>query len=192
MIELSRLRACALAAVLLAAAAPPASAELFFDVGAHVTRLNTDIPEGPTLTATGGGAHFGIGVRRALARGNDIGIRLEAEQVDSNTYLAFRMLDYRFNFSERLGLGFFFGAARLDTGEAAYGWYFGAGVQFKELLPAWDLGIDLRFGDSLQRDSVLPTDPPITGPRDDIFYEADGISVYLSRSFGSRSNARDR
>lgn len=190
MLEPARLPVLALATALLAVTAPPASAELFFDLGAHVTRLDTDIPEGPKLSTTGGGAHLGIGVRRTLAGGNDIGIRLEAEQVDSNPYLALRVLDYRFHLSERLGLGFFLGAARLDTGEAAYGWYFGTGVQLKKLLPAWDLGIDLRFGDSLQRDSVLATDPPITGPRPDLFYEADSISVYLSRGFGGRASGR--
>src|SRR5690606_20319797 len=131
-----------------AATAPPAAAEMFFDLGAHVTRLTTDVPDGPILSPTRSGAHVGIGVRGTLEAGNDIGIRLEAEKVGSNPYLAFRMLDYRFNLSERLALGFFFGAARLDTGEAAYGWYLGTGVQFKKLLPAWDLGIDLRFGDS--------------------------------------------
>lgn len=192
MFEPARFSRLALAAVLFASAAPPAAAEMFFDVGAHVTRLDTDIPEGPKLSTAGGGAHVAIGVRRSLAGGNDIGIRLEAEQVDSNPYLALRVLDYRFNLSQRLGVGFFLGAARLDTDEAAYGWYFGTGVQLKKVLPAWDLGIDVRFGDSLQRDSVLPTDPPITGPRPDIFYEADSVSVYLSRGFGGRSNARTR
>src|SRR5690606_16777239 len=43
----------AVAAVLFAGAAPPAAAELFFDLGAHVTRLDTDIPEGPKLSTTG-------------------------------------------------------------------------------------------------------------------------------------------
>lgn len=173
-----------------AAAARPAAAELFFDVGAHVTRFYTDIPEGPKFSTTETSPHLAVGVRRALPSGNDIGVRLEAELLDSNAYLAFRVFDYRLDLSERLRLGFFFGAARLDTGEAAFGWYFGTGVQFKELLPAWDLGVDLRFGDSLQRDNVLPTDQPITGPRSDTFYEADGISVYLSRGFGGRRSSR--
>lgn len=184
------LRSALVAVILLAATAPPAAAEIFFDVGAHSTRLDTDVPDGPMLSTKSSGAHVGIGVRRTLERGNDIGIRLEAERVDSNPYLALRVLDYRFNLSERFALGFFFGAARLDTDEAAYGWYFGTGLHVKKLLPSWDLGIDVRFGDSLQRDSVLPTDAPITSPRNDYFYEADGVSVYLSRGFGKRSNAR--
>lgn len=190
MSEFARFFRLAVAAMLLAAAAPPAAAEMFFDLGAHITRLDTDVPEGPKLSTTRSGAHVGIGVRRMLAGGNDIGIRLEAEQVDSNPYLALRVLDYRFNFSDRLALGFFFGAARLDTDEAAYGWYFGTGVQLKKLLRGWDLGIDLRFGDSLQRDSILPTDAPITSPRDDYFYEADSVSIFLSRGFGARAERR--
>jgi hypothetical protein len=192
--ELARLSVYTLAAALLAAVAlpAPASAEVFFDVGAHVTRFETDVPEGPKLAARGGSAHLGIGVRRMLARGNDIGIRLEVAKVDSNPYLALRVIDYRINLSERFGLGVFFGAARLDTGDAAYGWYAGAGAHFKKVLPAWDLAIDVSFGDSLQRDSVLPTDPPISGPRPDFFYDTASLSIYLSRGFGSRSSERDR
>lgn len=192
MTDLVRLSCLAIASLLLVAGSPPVSAEMFFDLGAHITRLDTDVPAGPKLSTKDGSAHVGIGVRRALASGNDIGVRLEAESVDSNRYLALRVLDYRFRLSERLALGLFFGAARLDIDEAAYGWYFGAGLHVKRVLPAWDLGIDVRFGDSLQRDSILPTDVPVTGPRNDYFYDADSVSVYLSRGFGARSNAGSR
>ena len=53
----------------------------------------------------------------------------------------------------------FFGAARLDLATPAYGYYLGTGVQVKELWPSWSLAIDLRYGDKIARDNVLPTDP---------------------------------
>ena len=92
-----------------------------------------------------------------------------------------RALDYRFHASERLAVGAFFGAARLDLATPAYGYYLGGGVHFKELIARWDLGLELRFGDKVARDNVLPSDPQ--GGRPDNFYDLSGISVYLSRRF---------
>jgi hypothetical protein len=44
-----------------------------------------------------------------------------------------------------------------------------------------DLGIDLRYGDKLARDNLLPTDPQ--GGTPDNFYDVSGIAVYFSRRF---------
>jgi hypothetical protein len=48
-------------------------------------------------------------------------------------------------------------------------------------LPNWDLGIELRLGDKIARDNLLPSDPQ--GGRPDNFYDLSGISLYLSRRF---------
>jgi hypothetical protein len=101
--------------------------------------------------------------------------------VDSELLLALRLVDYRFNVSDRLGFDAFFGAARLSLGTPAYGYYLGGGVQLKQLVAKWDLGIDLRYGDKIARDNVLPSDPQ--GGSQDNFYDLTGISVYLSRRF---------
>jgi hypothetical protein len=63
----------------------------------------------------------------------------------------------------------------------AYGYYLGGGLQIKDLLPAWDLSFDLRLGDKIARDNLLPTDPQ--GGRSDNFYDLSGFSIYLSRRF---------
>jgi hypothetical protein len=44
------------------------------------------------------------------------------------------------------------------------------------------LALDVRIGDKLARDNVLPTDPQ-GGNRPDTFYDLRGISIYLSRRF---------
>ncbi len=75
----------------------------------------------------------------------------------------------------------FAGAARLDLDTPAYGYYLGGGVQIKELWPRWSLGLDLRFGDKLARDNLLPSDPQ--GGRPDNFYDLSGLTIYLSRGF---------
>ena len=56
-----------------------------------------------------------------------------------------------------------------------------AASQLKELWPSWSLAIDVRLGDKLARDNLLPTDPQ--GGRPDNFYDLQGLSVYLSRRF---------
>jgi hypothetical protein len=54
-------------------------------------------------------------------------------------------------------------------------------VELKELWPSWTLAIDVRFGDKLARDNLLPSDPQ--GGRPDNFYDLTGLSLYLSRRF---------
>jgi hypothetical protein len=121
-----------------------------------------------------------LGVRRELANGS-IGARVELDDVDGDALLAVRALDYRRHLTPRLAVTGFLGAARLDLATPAYGYWLGGGVQLKELLPGWDLGVDLRYGDKIARDNLLPTDPQ--GGKQDNFYDLSGIAVYLSRRF---------
>jgi hypothetical protein len=164
-----------------AALASPAEAELFVDLGLAATRVEADIATLPdTQTDTHGGLHVGAGVRRELARGS-IGARLELDDVDGDLLLAVRAFDYRRHLSERLAVTAFVGAARLHLATPAYGYYLGGGVVIKGLLPSFDLGIDLRLGDKIARDNLLPSDPQ--GGRPDNFYDLAGISLYLTRRF---------
>ena len=94
-------------------------------------------------------------MRRELRGGGNIGVRLELDDVDSNLLIAVRALDYRYSISDRLAVGAFLGAARLDLATPAHGYYLGGGVQLKELVRGWDLSIDLRLGDKLARDNLL-------------------------------------
>jgi hypothetical protein len=111
----------------------------------------------------------------------DIGVRLELDVLDSDLLLAVRALDYRYNLSDRFAIGAFIGAARLDLATPAYGYYLGGGVQFKEIMPRWDLSLDLRFADKIARDNILPSDPQ--GGRPDNFYDVSGIGLYLGYRF---------
>jgi hypothetical protein len=163
-------------------AAGPANAEIFFDVGANASRIEAKIANiDDTVDTSSGGLHVGIGARRKIGTSGDIGVRLELDSVDSDLFLAVRALDYRRHVSERLAVGFFLGAARLDLATPAYGYYLGAGVTFKEVLPRWDLGLDLRFGDEVARDNLLPTDPQGGSP--DNFHDVTSLGLYLSYRF---------
>ena len=166
----------------LALGATDAAAEAFVDIGASASDLEATVAnQDATIDTSTSSVHLGLGIQRRLSGGNDIGVRLELDEVDSELLLALRLIDYRFNVSDRLGFDAFFGTARLSLGTPAYGYYFGGGVQLKQLVAKWDLGIDLRYGDKIARDNLLPTDPQ--GGSQDNFYDLTGISVYLSRRF---------
>jgi hypothetical protein len=160
----------------------PARAEWFVNFGASANDLQSKLAlSDEWVGETNGSAHVGIGVRRAAGAKNDIGARVEIDNVDSNLYIAIRAVDYRRHVSEKVAVGFFLGAARLDLETPAYGYYWGGGVTLKDLLQSWDVGIDLRSGDNLARDNLLPSDPQGGSP--DNFHEVLSLTFYLSRRF---------
>ena len=168
-------------AIVAASIAREAAAEGFIDVGANSTNVEADIASQPEkVESDSSGWHVGGGFRRELERGS-IGVRLELDDIDGELLLAVRAFDYRRHLTERLALTAFAGAARLDLDLPAHGYYLGGGVQIKDLLPKWSLSVDLRIGDTLARDNLLPTDPQ--GERPDNFYDLTGVAIYLSRGF---------
>ena len=165
----------------------PSARSRFFDVGLHGSRIESRIANrDDTVSVNDAGIHLGIGARRSVSEKADIGFRLELDSIDSNALLTVRAFDYRRHLSERLAINTFLGAARLDLATPAYGWYLGFGVQWKALTPEWDLNLDVRFGDKVARDNLLPTDPQGGSP--DNFHDVTGVTLYLSRGFRARRN----
>jgi hypothetical protein len=169
------------ASALLAILAPGAArAEVLVDFGVNSTRVEADIATYPsTLTTTTSGYHVGAGIRRALKRGS-FGARIELEDIDSNLLIAVRALDYKHAFTQSLSIGGFIGAARLDLATPAYGYWLGGALEY-DFSPHWAVSFDLRIGDKLARDNLLPSDPQ--GGRPDNFYDLHGFSLYLSHRF---------
>jgi hypothetical protein len=157
--------------------------ELFADVGANIYRVRTDIlnedqrTTGPRHT----GAHFAIGARRFVSDHNDLGMRVELDEIEGHNLVGVRLLDYRYRFRLPLAVTAFLGAARYDLATPAYGLYYGAGLQWRNILPGWDLGAEARFNDSIARDRALPSEPQ--GPRPDSFYDIWGGTLSISRHF---------
>jgi len=171
-------RVFGVAAFVAVALVHEAAAEVFFDLGFNATSIDADF--GATLeqvSTDASGLHLGLGLRRELKQGS-IGARLELDDLDGETLLAVRALDYGRHISERFTLTAFAGAARLDPDTPAYGWYLGGGVLLRDLWPRWSLGLDVRIGDKLARDNF---DPQAVRPDD--FYDLSGVSLYLSRGF---------
>ncbi|HVP35257.1 MAG TPA: capsule assembly Wzi family protein [Steroidobacteraceae bacterium] len=161
-------------------------AEWFVDLGANANSVRTDINGQAPITTTpvGFGGHFGLGARRAVSTHNDLGVRLELDEVDGHSLIGARAIDYRYRYDNGLALGLFAGVDRYDLATPAYSVYFGAGVQWRNFLrglPGWDLGLDFRYAQNVARDRVLPSD--VTGPRPESFYKISSGVLYLSRHF---------
>ena len=182
--SLGALRVLSTAALAVAAllGAAVTSADAFVDVGAQSARVEAKIAlQDAKVDSTESGFHVGLGAARAFGRRSEIGVRLELDNLGSDLLIAVRALDYRRHINDRLAVGGFIGAARLDLATPAYGYYLGGGVYFKELISSWDLGIDLRYGDKVARDNLLPTDPQGGSP--DNFYDITSLSLYLRHRF---------
>jgi Capsule assembly protein Wzi len=158
-------------------------AERFVDVGMNVNEVRTSIePALPQITSkVGFDPHLGLGARRAVSANNDLGVRVELDQVDGHTLIGVRALDYRYRFTDSFALGFFFGFARYNVATPAYSEYAGFGGLWRNIIPKWDLGLDLRYAQNVARDHVLASDPQ--GPRPETFYKIETGLLYLSRRF---------
>jgi hypothetical protein len=174
-------RACLYAAASLSAAAPTwVQAEVLIDFGVNASQIDAKIANiQPFITTHSDGYHVGAGVRRALEHGT-FGVRLDVEDVGSDQLIALRALDYQHAFSERISVGGFIGAARLDLATPAMGYWLGASFEYR-LSPKWAVSMDLHYGDRMARDNLLPSDPHGGSP--DNFYSVRGIALYLSRRF---------
>lgn len=161
-------------------------AEWFVDAGVNASQVRTDPgPPNPINTSSVGfGPHFGLGARRAVSANNDLGVRLELDQVDGHSLIGVRPIDYRHRYGDAFALSLFGGVDRYDVATPAYSVYFGVGAQWRNVLPGLpncDLGLDLRYGQNIARDKVLPTD--VSANRPDTFYKIASGVLYISRHF---------
>ena len=157
--------------------------EIFVDGGYNIYRVRTDLTDEP-LRTTGprqDGYHFAVGARRAVSEHNDLGTRLEWDEIDGHSLIGVRLLDYRYRFWGPLAADAFFGAARYALDTPAYGYYYGIGLEWRNVLPHVDVGVDFRYDDSIARDHLLPSDPHVNRP--DSFYDIWGGIAKISYHF---------
>ncbi|MBV9343650.1 MAG: hypothetical protein JOZ03_01515 [Gammaproteobacteria bacterium] len=153
------------------------------EAGASSLRTRVDLTEltpivdRPRTTSP----HFAVAARRAVSEHSDLAAKVELDRADAHTLLGVRLLDYRYRFDNPLAFTLSLGVARYDLATPAYGFYYSAGLQWRDLLPHLDLGIDARYYDNVARDRVLPGDPHTN--RRDSFYVMQGGVAYLSYHF---------
>ena len=161
----------------------PQGTELFVEAGANANQVRTDLQKGTPITTSKVmfGPHLALGARRTVSGNNDLGVRLEVDQVDQHSLVGVRAVDYRYRFSESFAAGLFAGVNRYDLQTPAYSLYGGLGALWLDVLPRWDLGVDYRFAQNIARNHVLATDP--AGVRPDSFYKIQSVIGYISRKF---------
>jgi hypothetical protein len=157
------------------------TAELFVEAGMNASTIHFDLDTISTSKKNVFGPHLALGARRAVSDRSDLGARIELDEVDGHTLMSVRALDYRYRFSNPLALGVFIGAARYALGTPAYGLYYGAGLQWRDVRPGWDAGLDARFHMRIARDHLLPDDPQSARP--DSFYNITSLSFVVTRRF---------
>src|ERR1700677_2327105 len=167
--------------------ANPKGSEVFTDIGINVNRVTVNLdPQIPQYnTSVGTDPHFALGARRAVSTNNDLGARVEIDEIQSHMLIGFRAIDWRYRFDDdTFAVGAFAGVNRYQLATPAYSEYVGLGAEWRNFLPwlpKWDLGLDFRHAQNIARDHVLPTDP--RGSRPDSFYKIDSGILYLSRHF---------
>jgi hypothetical protein len=158
--------------------------ELFVDAGVQYSRareflfLDTVARETTDFETN---YHFGFGARRPVSSRNDLGVRIELDRVAERSLVSLRLIDYRFRPNAKLALGAFAGVGRYDLTLDAHGYYFGAGVQYRDILPGWDVNVDVRRYDKLNRDKGLASDPESNPNLPRRFVDVQGVSLYLSK-----------
>ena len=165
------------------AAVDAGKVEFFVDAGGNANKVKADLQKGLPITTSkvDAGPHVALGARRAVSDNNDLGVRIEYDQVQRHSLIGFRPLDYRYRFGEHVALGLYVGVARYSLETPAYSIYAGVGAQWRDVLPKWDIGADFRYAQNVARDHVLPTDPQ--GVRADSFYKIESAIAYISRRF---------
>jgi hypothetical protein len=165
-------------------------AEVFVDAGANANevkinlnqvRINGVPVDQTSTTPLNFGPHFAVGARRAVSDTNDLGARVELDQIDDHLLIGLRALDYRHRFASPLTFSLFGGVARYNLATPATSIYAGMGAGWRNIMRKWDLDLDLRYAQNVARDHVLATDPQ--GLRPDSFYKIESATLYLSRHF---------
>lgn len=164
--------------------------ERFVDFGVSHSQRRFNISDGasPAVTTSSAGAHLGVGARRAVSRKNDIGMRLEVDDVEGRALIAIRALDFRHRFNKIFAMSAFVGASRYSIRSPAHGYYAGVGTQWRNVFPGWDLSIDARYSDRVVRSKVFageynPPPPPAKAGYPNEFSDILTGTAYLSYRF---------
>jgi hypothetical protein len=165
----------------------PEGDELYVSAGAdyYRTLVNVNLASQPRYyTKWSTGPYVALGARRRVSTHQDLGVALEADDISGRTLLSVRMLDYRYRFFSPLAFNVFVGASRYSLATPAYGLYVGGGLQWRNVLPGWDVGVSYRNVIDAQRERDLPTDPvPLGTLKPDSFHSIYSWTLYLSRKF---------
>ncbi len=165
------------------AGARPKGDWLFVQTGVNYYRMLVNpVSTLRFYTHWAGSPDLTIGALRRVSKHQDLGVALDADAISGRLLLGLRMLDYRYRFDWPIAVHAFVGAARYSLATPAYGLYLGAGVQWRQFMPGWDLGLDFRNVVKANRQRDLRSDPQGgAGPYS--FTSTYSYTLYVSRRF---------
>ena len=164
-----------------------ADVEWHADLGFSVNQLDVELDQRPESDLTRSDSytspHLGLGFYRVSSPGSAhwLGMRGEYDNLGGDALLGLRVIDYQYRLSDRFSLDAFGGGAMFRDGESAYGWLFGFGATYRELLPDIDLAVALRRGEGLNRDNSVTTED--SSENRDLFYDINSVAVIASWRF---------
>jgi hypothetical protein len=165
----------------------PTGDEVYVSAGAdyYRTLINLNLAAYPrSYTKWTSGPYVAVGARRRVSTHQDLGVAVEADDISGRTLLSVRMLDYRYRTHWPLAFNVFVGASRYSLATPAYGLYAGGGLQWRNVLPGWDVGLDYRNVMYAQRERDLPTDPvPLGTAKPDSLTSIYSWTLSISRKF---------
>jgi hypothetical protein len=165
----------------------PEGDELYVSAGTdyYRTLANILITEPRHESSWSADPYVAFGARRRVSTHQDLGVAVEADDISGRTLLSVRMLDYRYRLLKwPLAFNAFVGASRYALATPAYGVYLGAGLQWRNVLPGWDVGLDYREVVDAERERDLSSDPePLQTVKPDSFYSINSWTLYISRKF---------
>ena len=169
-----------------------ASSERFVDLGVSGGRLGLDLggfsaanESAPVRSIQSVlSPHLGIGLRGAVSAHNDVGVRAEFDDF-KGLMVGLRVIDYRYRLTSIWRLEPF-SALRATRAPPGAGVVYGRGLQWLNIWHQWDLSLEDRYFNALQRDKVLPSDRAVlqaTGNDPVEWYTMQAPRLYLSRRF---------
>jgi hypothetical protein len=163
----------------------PNGDELYVSAGADYYRTQVNLHVTPVYyTKWSTGPYVAFGARRRVSAHQDLGVALEADDISGRTLVSVRMLDYRYRTHWPLAFNAFVGASRYSLATPAYGLYVGGGLQWRNVLPGWDVGVNYRSVLYAQRERDLLTDPqPLGTAKPDALTSVNSYTLYISRKF---------
>ncbi len=167
----------------------PAGFERYVGLGASTGRLGLDqggfgkYETAPLQYRSELSPDLGVGLRRPISTYFDIGVQADFDNFDG-LMMGLRILDLRYRVGTHVAIGGFVGMARYSAPTPAQGYYYGYGLQWRNLWRHWDVSLEERYYDALQRDKVLPSDAAALTNGDPVeWYMMQATSLTISHDF---------
>jgi hypothetical protein len=114
----------------------------------------------------------------------DIGVRAELDDLHGGLMVGLRFIDVRYRLGHHLAVGGFGGFSRYSGPTPAQGYSYGFGLQWRSLWKGWDLSVDERYFQALQRDKVLLSDRGAFANGDPVeWYTGQATTLSIAHAF---------